>query len=89
MRNALHQAAIAQKDIGMVINDFETRTIEFRSQYFFSQRHAYRIGNSLAERPGSGFYARSVAIFWMTRRFGMQLAKILDILNGNIITSEM
>ena len=52
MRNAFHQAAVAEKNISAVIDNGMAGAIEFRSEQFFRQRHADCIGDALTERRG-------------------------------------
>ncbi len=48
MANTLHQTPVAQECVGVMVYHCVTRAVELARQQFFSQRHAYRIGNSLA-----------------------------------------
>ena len=68
VRNALHQAAIAQKNIGVVIDDIDPIVIEGARHFALGDRHADRIGESLAQRPGSRFHAGRDAVFRMPGR---------------------
>ena len=47
MRNAFHETAVAQEDIGMVIDDGMSRTVEFGGEQTLGQRHADSRGNTL------------------------------------------
>ena len=81
LADALHQAAIAHKDIRMVIDQ---RIAVARRQHALGQRHADSIGDALAERPGGGFDTGRVAIFRMPRRLAAELAEALDLLDVDI-----
>ena len=89
MGNPFHHATIAQKDIRIVIDDIETRLVEFGSQQFFSQRHTDRIGNPLSQRTCRRIDTGRDMHFRMTRRSGMELAELADIIHGKIVTCQM
>jgi hypothetical protein len=65
VRNALHQAAVAEEHPGAVIDDLMAGTIEFGGEQLFRHRHAHRVGNALTERSGGRLDARRIAIFRM------------------------
>ena len=67
MRHAFHEAAIAHKRVGVVINDGVTIAIEFGSQQFFVDGHAHGIGDPLAEWTCGRFNPGGVAILRVTR----------------------
>ena len=87
--NAFHQATIAEEHIGKVIDDIKVRTIELLGEQLFRQRHSDRVGQSLAQRPGSSFYAGRIAKLRMARRFAVQLAKIFEVVNRQIVSGQM
>ena len=89
VRNTFHQATVAQKDIRIVIDDIKTRLVEFGSQQLFSQRHTDRIGNPLSQRASRRIDTGRDMHFRMTRRFGMELAELADIVHGKIVTCQM
>ena len=78
MRNTFHQTTVAEENVSVVIDDVVAGPVEFRSEQFFRDRHADRIGQSLAKRAGGGFHARRHAVFGMAGGFRVQLAKLLD-----------
>ncbi|VUS83581.1 hypothetical protein SB6422_02459 [Klebsiella huaxiensis] len=79
MGDTFHHAAIAHEGVSEVVNNVVARTVELRRQRFLRNRHTHRIGNTLTQRTGSGFNTRGVTHFRVTRRFGMQLAEALQI----------
>ncbi len=89
VRDALHQAAVAGEYIGMVIDDVETVAVEFGGEHAFGDRHADRIGQPLPERAGSRLHARRAAVFGVSRRPGMQLPKLLDIVDRQVVAGQM
>ena len=54
VRDALHHAAVADEDIGVVIDDVEARAIELAGEKLFGESHADRIGETLPERDRIG-----------------------------------
>ena len=89
MRNAFHQAAVAQKNISVVVDDFQSIAIEGARQLAFRHRHAHRIRQALTERAGGGFHARRVAIFRVSGGVGMELPKLHQLFHRQIVTGEM
>jgi len=66
VRDAFHQAAVTQENIGVVIDDLVTGTVELPGQGSFGQGHAHRVGDTLSQRTRGGFDSRSVTIFRMS-----------------------
>ena len=89
MRYAFHHAAVAHADVGVVVNNVQTVFIEFGSQDFFGQSHAYCVGNTLSQWAGCGFHAVGIAIFRMAGGFAVQLAEIFQIINGNVVAGQV
>ena len=56
---------------------------------FFRQRHAHRVGETLSQRAGRGFYARRISVFRMAGRLGMKLAETLDFLHRQVVAGEV
>ncbi len=87
--DALHQAAVAEEHIGVVIDDGMAGLVELRGQHFFGQRHAHAVGDALTQRASGGFHARRVAHFGVARRFAVQLAEALELLDRQVVAGEM
>ena len=85
----LHQAAVAHKHVGKVVDDVVTRTVELRRQRAFSDRQTHGVGQPLAQRPGGGFDARRVADFRVARRFRVQLTEVLQLFHRQIVAGEV
>ena len=66
VRNAFHQATVAEEDIGAVIDNVEIAAIEARGKHLFGKGHADGVGQALAERPGGGLDAGSLRVFGVT-----------------------
>ena len=80
LADALHQAAIADDHPGAVIDQ---AFAEAGRQQPLGDRHANGRRQSLAERAGGGLDARRFAKLGMSGGGGMQLAEILDVVDGH------
>ena len=89
MGDAFHQATVSQEHIGEMVHHLVPWPIELGGQYLLTERHTNSIGNTLTQRTGGGFYSRCITVFWVTRRTRMQLAKILELFNGQVISGKM
>jgi hypothetical protein len=67
VRDAFHQAAVAEEHVGVVIDDLVAGLVELGGQHLFGQREADGVGDALAERAGGGFDAGRVAEFRVAR----------------------
>jgi hypothetical protein len=59
--DALHQAAVAQEGVGVVVHHGVAFAVELGRQQLLGQRHAHGVGDALAQRAGGGFHAGGVA----------------------------
>ncbi len=89
VRDALHEAPVAGKRIGEMIDNLQPRTIELRGEHLFRKRHADRVGESLPERPGGRLDAERRLVLRMTRRTAAELPKILDLLQTERIPRQI
>ncbi len=85
LADAFHQVAVGGEHVGRVIDDV---VAEQRREVAFGDRHADRIGESLAERTGRGFDAGRVAVFGMTGRQRADLAEALDLVDRHRLVAE-
>ena len=87
--DTLHQAAVAHKGIGVVVHHLVPLAVELGRQYFFRQRHAHGIGQTLAQGAGGGLDAGGVAVFGVARGLAVQLAEVLQLLDRQLVTGEV
>ena len=89
VRNAFHQAAVAEENPGAVVDDGVAGAVEVVRQHFFGQRHADGVGDALAERAGGGFDARRVAVFGVAGRLAVQLTEILQVVDRQVVAGQV
>jgi hypothetical protein len=89
VRDAFHEAAVAEEHVGAVIDDLVARTVELRGEHAFGERHADRVRQALSERARRRLDAGRETVFRVARRPGMDLAKALDLLHREVIAGEM
>src|SRR5439155_3207522 len=75
----LHHVAIAAHGIDVVIENLKAGTVVVRCQPVRSNCHSHAIGDTLAERTGCGFDARSNSIFRMSRSTTVDLPEPFNI----------
>ena len=89
VRDALHHAAVAEKHVGVMIDDVVAGAVEGGAKRALRQRHAHGIGNTLAQRPGGGFDPEVQFALRVAGGLGAELAKILDLVHRQGIAREM
>ena len=89
VRNAFHQAAVAEEHVGVVIDDVEAVAVELGGEHLLGQRHAHRVGQALAERSGGRFHAGRVTVFGVPRCLAVQLAELLDVVDRQVVAGQV
>ena len=85
--DALHQAAVADDRIGVVVDDIVAQA---GIEQALGQRHADGVGEALAQGAGGGLDARRVAEFRMAGGHGAELPEVAQLLHGHAgIPGEM
>ena len=82
MADAFHQAAVAEEDVGAVVDDVVAVAIELGGEQLLGERHADRVGEALAERAGRRLDAGRDADLRMARRLAVQLAEVAQLAKG-------
>ena len=85
VRDALHQTAVTSNHPCSVINQINFFRIKFVSELLLGKRHTHRHRETLAQRPCGGLYPWAFTKLRMTRGFRVQLPKIFQILQANVI----
>ena len=81
LRNALHQAAVARDDPGVVVLDPGPPT---RAQVFLGNGKADRIGDALTQRAGRRLDPGDMAVFRVACGDGAPLAEVLDLVQRHV-----
>ena len=89
MADALHQAAVAQEGVGVVVHDLVAVAVEFAGQQLLGQRHADRVGDALAERAGGGLDAGGVAVFGVAGGLAVELAEALQLGDRQVVAGQV
>ena len=87
--DALHQATVTQKRIGVVIDDGVVRLIKLVTQKLFGQGHADRVRDALPERASRCFDSNRHADFGVAWRLAVQLPKALEFADRQVIARQM
>ena len=87
--DAFHQAAVAEKHEGAVVDDRVTRAIELLGEQLLRQRHAHGVGDALAQRAGGGFDAGRHAHFRVARRARAELAEALELVHRQVVAAQV
>jgi hypothetical protein len=91
--DAFHQATVAHEGVGEVIDDAVLHAVflavELLRQQLFSQCHAHRVGQTLAQRTGGGFHTGRHAHFGVAGSFAVQLAEILELSHRQVIAGQV
>jgi hypothetical protein len=87
--DALHQAAVTQKHVSVVVDDLVAVAVEFGRQQLLGERHAHRVGDALAQRAGGGLDAGRVADLGVAGRLAVQLAEVLQLLHRQRVAREV
>jgi hypothetical protein len=89
VRNAFHQAAVAEENIGAVIDDLVAGAVELVGQQLLGHGHADGVGDALAQRAGGGLDAGCVAVLGVARRLAVQLAEILQVVDRQLVAGQV
>ena len=89
MRNAFHQAAVAHKNVGVVVHNLVLGSVELRGQHALGQGHAHGGGNALPQRAGGHFNTQMRLVFGMPGGFCSPLAEIAYFFHGDVVAREV
>ncbi len=89
MRDPLHQAAVAAKHEGAVIDDRMFAAVERQRELLLGDCHPDRRGEALAQRAGGGLDAGGQAVFRMARRLRMELAEVFQFVERQVVAGQV
>src|SRR5208282_3732873 len=88
-RYAFHQVAVAANAEDAMIEQPRFVAVEVRLEMLRGHRHADAVAEALTERAGGGLDAGDAPVLGMPRRFAAELAKLLDVVERNVIAGEI
>jgi hypothetical protein len=89
VRDAFHEAAVAEEDVGVVVDDAVAGLVEARGEQALGEREAHGVGEALAERAGGGLHAGRVAHLGVSGCLRVQLAELADLLHRQVVAGEV
>src|SRR6516162_2625506 len=81
--DTFHHAAITTEGVDVVVKHLKVGAVEVRSHPAFGNGHADARRYTLTERTGGRFNSRGPAVFRVAWAFAVELAKVLDIIEGH------
>src|SRR4029077_19191326 len=81
--NAFHHVAISAEGIDVVIKELKSGLVVMGCEPLAGYGHADAVCNTLTERSGRSFDAGGPAVFGMSGSFAVQLAELLDVIEGD------
>ncbi len=89
MRDSLHHAAVAQEDIGKMIDDLVVRAIERTRQSLLGQRHANGVRQPLTKRASSRLDTNLDVSLGVPGGTLPELAKLLQLVDAQRIAAKI
>ena len=87
--NTFHHIPVTAHDIGVMVDDLAVGFVVHGGQMPFGHGHAHGVCKALTQRAGGGFHPWGVAELGMSWCFAAMLAKVLEVVQGKVITGEM
>ena len=88
-RNALHQVAICDDSIDIVINDALPHLVETCGEMRFGDGETNAIRKAHPERPRGNFNAGGMAVFGVSGRETAPLTEVFQVVEGKLVTGQM
>ena len=89
VRDAFHQAAVADEDIRPMVDDGVVRPVENGGEQSLGKRHPDRVRETLAERSGRRLDAGRDAVFGVAGRLGVELAEALELFDRQVVAGQV
>src|SRR5438874_2375059 len=87
--HAFLETTITRQTKNMLIENAMVAGVEMRGRHFCRHCHTNRVANALPQRASRTLDSRRFKKFWMSRRFRMQLTKIFDVLDRNVVPAQV
>src|SRR5437016_4607049 len=88
-RNTLHQIAVANQRVCVMINNLVAWSVVAGSEIIFRDRHPNAIGESLAKRTCGHLHPWRQSVFGMTGGSTAPFTKLFDLFERQVITSKV
>ncbi len=85
----LHEVAVADDGVGVVVDQVEAGPIEGRGKERFGDGHADAVREAGAQRPGGRLHPRGEPMFGMPGRAATPLPEGLKLVDGKAVAGEM
>src|SRR5689334_10232138 len=89
VRDSLHQAAVADRNVGVVVDDIEAWTVELRAEDPLGECHADGVCETLPQRTGRGFHARGESVLGVPGCLRMKLTKAPQLAYRQVIAGQV
>ena len=89
VRDPLHEAAVADERVGVVVDDLEARAVELLREQALGERHADRVREPLPERAGGRLDAGRDAVLRVSRRHRAELAEALQLRERQVVAGQV
>jgi len=87
--HSLHQVAIGDDAVGIVVDDVVTRPVVDCGKVRLSDGHAYAVAQARAKWAGGGLDTRCQAELRMARREAAPLAKAFELIQRQIVPRQV
>lgn len=87
--NTLHSTAIAEEHISVVVDQIKAILVELCRSMCLCNGKTDSVGESLTERASGDFNAGCVVGFWVARCDGVDLAEVLEVIDGDGVAEEV
>ena len=89
MRDAFHQAAVAQEHPGAVVDDLVFGAVVALSQQLLGQGEAHGVGQTLTQRTGGRLHAGGFMVLGVAGGLAAQLAELLELLDRQVVAAQV
>ena len=86
--NAFHVTAIAQNDVGVLVEDGAVGFVEGSGHVCFGHCQAHTVTNPLTQWTCGDFNASGHEVFRMSGSFGSPLTELFDVVDGHAVVAK-
>ncbi len=89
MRDPLHQVAVADDGIGVMIHHLKARPVDAGGHQSLGQSHTHAGSKALAQRPGGRLHAGRIAVLGMAGSHAPPLAELFELLQRQVVAGQV